>query len=300
MMRRAEYLLMSLFICNVCGGKNSLAAQPFEREAPSCQICGSSVRVRGLLHALSRELLGISLALPDFPRVHSLSGLGLSDAPLYAERLREKLDYRNTFYDREPRFDLLNPPAGEVGKYDFILASEVFEHIPAPVERAFVSALTLLKPNGVLVFTTPYSLDARTVEHFPTINQFGLAQVGCRTVLVNRSPQGRLDATDGVVFHVGCAGPAPEFREFSEDGLRATVAAAGFREFRIYSEDYIPFGVVHAESWSLPIAARRGPFGLSQDAARDIVEHWRDAHYALKRLGETWWYRAGRKLRICD
>lgn len=290
---------MESFTCNICCARNTLPAQPFQREAPSCASCGSSVRVRGLLHALSKELLGASLALPDFPRVRSLCGLGVSDGPLYSERLREKLDYRNTFYDREPRLDLLNPPAGDIGRYDFVLASEVFEHVPAPVEGAFSSALRLLKPNGVLVFTVPYSLDPGTAEHFPAIGQFGLAQVGGRTVLVNRSPDGRLDATDDVLFHVGCAGPAPEMREFSEAGLRATVGAAGFSEFRVYSDDYPEFGIVQAETWSLPIAARRGPFGLSADAARDIVEHWRDAHLALKRVGGSRWFRVGRKLGFC-
>jgi SAM-dependent methyltransferase len=287
------------FICNVCCARNRLPEEAFEREAPSCEACGSSVRVRSLLHALSNELLGVSLALPDFPRVRSLCGLGLSDGAAYSERLREKLDYRNTFYDREPRLDLLNPPAGDLGRYDFLLASEIFEHVPPPVEHAFECALKLLKPNGVLVLSVPYSLGARTREHFPSIHQFGLAQVGGRTVLVNRSPEGRLDVTDEVIFHVGCAGPAPEFREFSESGLRAALRAAGFQEFRIYSDDYPQFGIVRAEAWSLPIAARRGTFGLSVDAARDIVEHWRDAHLELKRLGSSWWFRIGRKLGIC-
>jgi SAM-dependent methyltransferase len=290
---------MKSFTCNVCSARNPLPSRPFQREEPSCSGCGSSVRVRGLLHALSKELLGASLALPDFPRVRSISGLGLSDAGFYSERLREKFDYRNTFYDREPRLDLLNPPAGDIGRYDFVLASEVLEHIPAPVERGFSSTLQLLKPNGVLIFTVPYSLDPATAEHFPANGQFGLAEVGGRTVLVNRSPEGKLDATDNVQFHVGCTGPAPEFREFSEAGLRATVAAAGFSEFRIYSGDYPEFGIVQAEAWSLPMAARRGPFGLSADAARDIVEHWRDAHHALKRVGASWWFRAGRKLGVC-
>jgi SAM-dependent methyltransferase len=286
---------MDHFVCNVCCVRNKLPAQPFEREARSCSGCGSSVRVRGLLHALSNELLGASLPLPDFPRMRSLRGLGLSDASFYAERLREKLDYRNTFYDREPRFDVVNPPAGDIGQYDFVLASEVLEHVPPPAEHAFECALQLLKPNGVLVFTVPYSVDARTIEHFPNLNQFGLAQVGGRTVLVNRSPEGKLEATDSVVFHVGCAGPAPELREFSESGLRETVNAAGFREFRIYSDDYAPFGIVHAETWSLPIAARRGAFGLSADAARDFVDNWRDA---LTLLRESIWVRVGRKLGV--
>src|SRR5208283_4631546 len=121
---------MTKFVCNVCGAPNPLPAGPMDREAPTCAGCKSNVRVRGLLQALSRELFGLNLALPDFPRVRSLRGLGCSDAAPYADRLRDKLDYRNTFYDREPRLDLTKLPSAESGLYDFVLASEVFEHVP--------------------------------------------------------------------------------------------------------------------------------------------------------------------------
>jgi len=287
---------MTEFVCNVCGARNRLPRGPMDREAPTCAGCQSNVRVRGLLQALSRELFGLNLALPDFPRVRSLRGLGCSDAAPYAGRLREKLDYRNTFYDRAPRLDLTRIPAGESGLYDFVLASEVFEHVPPPVEAVFGQVCRLLKPNGVLVLTVPYSLDPATVEHFPRLNQFGLAQVGGQTVLVNRTAEGKLEATGDLVFHVGCSGPAAEMRLFSESGLRASLEAAGFLDVRFYADDYPPFGIVRAENWSLPVVARRGPLALSAEAAREVVEQWRDAHYELKRLGKTTWHRVGRKL----
>jgi SAM-dependent methyltransferase len=287
---------MTKFVCNLCGAPNRLPPGPIDREAPSCGGCGSNVRVRGLLQALSRELFGLNLALPDFPRVHSLRGLGCSDAAPYAGRLRDKFDYRNTFYDREPRLDLTAIPPTEFGLYDFVLASEVFEHVPPPVEAVFAQVCRLLKPNGLLVLTVPYSLDPVTVEHFPQLNQFGLAHVGGQTVLVNRTADGHLEATGELVFHVGCTGPAAEMRLFSESGLRASLQAAGFPDVRFYIDDYPPFGIVRAENWSLPLVARRGPFALDAEAAREVVEQWRDAHYELKRLGKTIWHRVGRKL----
>ena len=286
---------MTKFVCNVCGASNRLPAGPLDREAPTCAGCGSNVRVRGLLQALSRELFGLNLALPDFPRVRSLRGLGCSDAVPYADRLRNKFDYRNTFYDREPRLDLTRIPAAEFGLYDFVLASEVFEHVPPPVEAVFGQVLRLLKPNGVLVLSVPYSLDPATVEHFPRLHQFGLAQVGGQTVLVNRTADGQLEATGDLVFHVGCTGPAVEMRLFSESGLRASLEAAGFPDVRFYADDYPPFGIVRAEDCSLPVVARRGPFALNADAAREVVEQWRDANSELKRLGNTLWYRLGRR-----
>lgn len=287
---------MQSFVCNVCGVKGQVARGPLEREGAACVACGATLRVRSLLYALSCELLGTGLALVDFPVLRSLRGLGLSDASGYAERLREKLDYRNTFFDREPRYDIASPPAGETGIYDFILASEIFEHVRPPVEDAFSAAYRLLKPNGILVFSVPYSLDPETQEHFAGTGEFGLAQVGGKMVLVRRDSEGALSASEDVVFHVGCAGPALEMRLFSEEGLRAAVRAAGFEELRIYSESVPEFGIVPAEKWSLPMVARRGRLQLSGDTARELVEQWRDAHGTLKRLSKAFWFRVGWRL----
>ncbi len=287
---------MATFVCNVCAAVNPMPQGAMDREGANCGRCGASLRVRSLLYALSSELLGAGLALPDFPALRSLRGLGLSDASTYADRLREKLDYRNTFFDREPRFDIANPPPAEAGLYDFILASEVLEHVNPPVEAAFAAACRLLKPNGILVFTVPYSLDAETLEHFGAVRDFGVAQVGGKTVLVGRDAAGALTATDDVVFHIGCAGPAVEMRLFSESTLRETVLAAGFQELLIYTANAPEFGIVHGESWSLPMVARRGPFALSRDAAREIVEHWRGVHRVLQGLRKSVWFRIGWRL----
>src|ERR1035437_7783872 len=94
------------FICNVCGSRNAIAE--FAAEPASC-ACGSNVRTRALIHLLSMELFGRSLILADFPRLKSVRGLGMSDKPCYASILQEKFDYRNTFYDQEPRFDFSQP-----------------------------------------------------------------------------------------------------------------------------------------------------------------------------------------------
>src|SRR6516165_8373100 len=137
---------MNEFTCNICGKPNGPGRADFAREEVSCVWCGSSVRTRGLLHVLSTEIFGVSLTLPEFPRVKSLRGLGLSDSAQYAEQLASKFDYRNTFLDRGPRLDLGDPPAQELGTYDFIVSSEVFEHVSPPAARVFENALRLLKP----------------------------------------------------------------------------------------------------------------------------------------------------------
>jgi SAM-dependent methyltransferase len=240
--------------------------------------------------ALSTELFGIPLSLRDFPRVKSLRGLGTSDSLQYAKRLAEVFDYRNTFYDREPRFDLGNTPE-ESNAYDFVLSSDVLEHVAPPIYQAFRKAYNILKPNGVLVFTVPYKIGDPT-EHFPDLYEYGLAEVGDRFVLVNRTRAGETQIFEDLNFHLSGTGKSLEMRVFSEKMLREVLAAAGFDSVKIYAENYKPFGIVPAESWSLPIAARKGPFAFGIDAMRDVMEEWRDLRV---RLARSIWVRiAGR------
>ena len=147
------------FTCNLCGRLNRHDGGKLDRERPSCSSCGSNVRTRGLLQALSMELFGANLTLPDFPRVRSIRGIGTSDSILYADGLASRLDYRNTFHDRAPRFDIANPEEEEAGRYDFLISIEVFEHVAPPAGAAFDQVFRLLKPYGFLVFTVPYSLE---------------------------------------------------------------------------------------------------------------------------------------------
>jgi SAM-dependent methyltransferase len=288
------------FTCNICGKKSGWTGERLERERPSCLSCGSTVRTRGLIHALSLEIFGVSLTLPDFPQVKSLRGLGTSDPPEYAETLAAKFDYRNTFYDRAPRLDITQPPDAESELYDFVISSEVFEHTPPPAENAFRGAARLLNECGVLLMTVPYQIDAPQNEHFPEMHECGLVKIGKGTVLVNRTADGRTQVFDNLVFHRGVGEPALEMREFSEEGLRSLLAQAGFCEVRLYGEDYLPFGIAHAETWSLPIAARKAPFRFTREAAGEIVEQWREtrqrADAEMRRLNQSLWLRVGRKL----
>jgi SAM-dependent methyltransferase len=286
------------FTCNLCGGANRRAVKDLGREEATCSSCGSNVRTRGIVQALSMELFGINLALPDFPRIKSIRGIGTSDSSQYANRLAEKFDYRNTFYDREPRFDIAQPVAEE-GRYDFLISSEVFEHVPPPVETAFANAFRLLKPGGVLVLTVPYSIEPAMTEHFPELHEFGLVHLGAGLALVNRTKTGEVQIFENVVFHGG-KGSTLEMREFTESALKTLLSGAGFTDIRIYAEDYRPFGIVRSEAWSLPIAARKGSFSLSADATRDVLEEWRDLRLKftaeMKRLDRNFWFRLGRKL----
>ena len=125
------------------------------------------------------------------------------------------------------------------------------EHVPPPVERAFMNLNRMLKPDGMLLLTVPYTIDGRTAEHFPELHEYALAAPGGRTVLVNRRRDGSLEVFENLSFHGG-DGSTLEMRVFTETSLKETLAAAGFASVHIASEDVPEFGVQHEETWSLP------------------------------------------------
>jgi len=293
---------MPEFVCNICGATNHADVSAVDRESPSCSSCGSNIRVRGLMRVLSLEMFGSVLTLPEFPRVKSLRGVGMTDFGPYAERLVEKFDYQNTFYDRAPKLDICNPPAGERGFYDFIISSEVFEHVSAP-EAAFGNACQLLKPNGVLVLSVPYSLLRSAKEHFPDLHEFGLARVGEKMVLVNRTRSGELQTFENLTFHGPGAGRALEMREFNEAALREMLSGAGFKHLRMYSENDPEHGIFYTQAWSLPIGARKSEYSLGMEPVREIVEELAALRGTIQeetRQRETFlrskWVRIGKKL----
>ncbi len=256
------------FTCNVCSTLNS-GVEEFGREIPSCAGCGSSVRIRALLYAFSRELFGAALELRDFPSIKSLRGAGMTDSDSYADTLARKFDYRNTFFDREPALDIAEIDPREEGTLDFLISSEVFEHVRPPLEKALENACRLLRPNGILLLTVPYAPEGPASEHFPQLADFGIANLRSGAILVNRTSAGELQVYDKLLFHGG-SGSTLEMRRLNEDELRRTLLAAGFSSLRFYCEDYAPFGIRNAETWSLPIAARKLPFYFERNRASGV------------------------------
>jgi SAM-dependent methyltransferase len=239
------------FVCNVCGRFSSARPEALQREGASCTACESSVRQRAIVYMLSMELFGRDLALPDFPARPDIKGLGMSDWKGFARPLAGKLGYVNTYYHREPKLDILAPDTALYGTLDFLISSDVFEHIPPPVSPAFENAKRLLKPAGVFIFTVPYIKEGDTVEHFPGLYRYEIVD----KVLRNVTREGVVQEFDGLVFHVG-PGLTLEMRMFSESSLLAEFAKAGFGRVRFYREDVPGRGIYWHSDTHLPIAAR--------------------------------------------
>lgn len=243
------------FKCNICGKKNLVRIDELGREIPSCS-CGSTVRLRSIVHLLSSELFGESIALPDFPIRPDLCGWGMSDAG-YATLLSKKMDYVNTFYHQEPRLDITDPLSPEhKGKLDFLISTEVFEHIKLPVSVAFENACQLLKPGGIFVFTTPFTLSSETQEHFPDLYQYEIVrQDDGEWVLRNTTRDGYEQTFKNLIFHGG-EGSTLEMRIFSKNGLIEELEGAGFCDIKFHSEPCWEHGIYWSQPWSLPITAR--------------------------------------------
>lgn len=243
------------FVCNVCDRACVVARAELTREVATCAGCGSSVRTRAIVHLLSLGLFGRSLALRDFPHDRAIRGVGLSDWLGYAGPLGERVDYTNTYFHAESRLDITAIPEDWAGSCDFLVTTEVFEHVVPPVQRAFDGARRLLKPGGVMVLTVPFDHLNGTREHFPGLHAFELREEDGRRRLYNTRRDGRQEVHDDLVFHGG-PGATLEMRLFGLRDLLDHCERAGFREVAVHDAEVRERGITWHHPWSVPILAR--------------------------------------------
>jgi SAM-dependent methyltransferase len=246
------------FQCNICGHHCVCDKEKLQRETASCDGCGSSARNRAVIRALSLGLFGESLALPDFPSNRQLRGVGMTDWEGYAIRLAEKFSYTNTYFHTEPKLDISagQLPDRFVAANDFVISSEVFEHVPPPVQKAFENVFAMLKPGGVFVLTVPYGTAAKTTEHFPELHDYQVTEIDGVYQLRNVTRDGTIQEFKDLVFHGG-PGATLEMRIFAEPAIQKHFAQAGFVSITIHRTPDLQHGIWWPEPWSLPVSARR-------------------------------------------
>jgi SAM-dependent methyltransferase len=242
------------FTCNLCGTANVATKAALSRETPSCTQCGSTVRFRAIAYLVTREVLGQPAALTALGPHPEIAGLGLSDAHAYSVPLSTIFDYENTYYHAEPRLDIGDIAGDRIGRYDFLIASDVFEHVTPPVSRAFTNARRLLRTGGKFIFTVPFTLEDQTREHYPDLHEWSVDETDGHWTLTNHTVDGRIETFRDLVFHGG-PGSTLEMRLFSRAALEDEFRQAGFARVRIADEAYLPFGIHWPEPWSVPMVA---------------------------------------------
>jgi SAM-dependent methyltransferase len=202
---------------------------------------------------LSLALFGQAIPLNQFEARKDLRGVGFSDWEGYARRLDLLFCYENTFLHQEPFLDLCRPLHREhIEQYDFVVCSDVLEHVPRPVDASVSNLRKLLKPGGSLILTVPFVPTGRTVEHFGRLNRYDIVDFRGRRVLLNETKRGRLQLYDHLIFHGG-DGATLEMRVFARRPLMRSLRKAGFSEIRVVGQDFPEFGIIWPSDHSLPL-----------------------------------------------
>lgn len=243
------------FACNLCGRTGALDLSGLQREERTCLGCGSTLRQRSLIAALSRKLFdGQSMPLPEWPPVQHLDARGISDSELIDRALSQRMRYRNTYIHREPILDLCSPAEGDVASCDILICSDVLEHVAPPLERAFAGMRRIVRPGGFALITVPCSAQKDTTEHFPNLHEYRIIERNGKRVLANLTADSRYEVFEELVFHGG-PGETLEMRRLALPDLERHLNAAGFSRVEICAQPAFEHGVYWHEPYSVPIIA---------------------------------------------
>ena len=186
MNNKLKNILGSLFIrlkfgfifCNVCGGIRKIRIKTNNlREDCICRKCSSITRKRHLASVFIRQVnvkFDIAVkSLRSIPARIDLSLYNLESNGALHNYLKHTGGYvcseyfgtYEAFGDRHNgilNVDLMNTPFKD-GGFNYIISTEVFEHIPDPY-KAFRETYRILKTGGSHIFTVPYYPDKEKDE----------------------------------------------------------------------------------------------------------------------------------------
>ena len=211
--------------CILCSALNS-EENEYIREASCCISCGSTWRARAVTLAtitgLGYEPTPLSRINSDWSRI----GLGISDDINVSSRLSGKFFYSNSYFDTFPNLDLRKVPEVAKAKFEFVICSDVLEHIDTDLELAVSGLKNLLNENGFAVISVPVDGDHGHLEFYP-----GLISFSIKDDIVTWNDQNNMPHKDiDPEFHGG-RGQNLAFRKFSDNTIEDLLLKCGFNSF---------------------------------------------------------------------
>ncbi|VXC01641.1 bifunctional 2-polyprenyl-6-hydroxyphenol methylase/3-demethylubiquinol 3-O-methyltransferase UbiG [Brevundimonas sp. G8] len=204
-------------------------------------------------YLVTKAMLGKGAVLATLPERKDIVGCGMSDSENYAGHFRRVFSYTNTFYHQEPLLDITRPVPDEArDTMDFIVSSDVFEHVTHPVSRAFENTYAMLRPGGTFVFSMPY-YDALTDEFFPDLHDYQIKEENGVFIIENTRVDGTTSRYDNLIFHGG-PGTVLEMRKISKTDMISHLEKAGFVDIE-FCHHVEEFGIFN--HYPLPLTARK-------------------------------------------
>lgn len=231
-----------VYVDNIYGGFDSFKFATAHREGGIGARFQTWVRARAIIYALT-ERLGCFPILAFLNQNNEIKGLGVSDDERYAAPLAAKFNYINTFFHTEPFLDVMKFRPDLVDQFDFIICTDVLEHIIGDWRVALNYFHHYLKPNGVLIFSVPCDLEAnQTLEHYPGCIGYDVKEVAGEYLVNINYPLNKTVIAENPIFHGG-PGNTLEMRMFSKSELEEFSRLLGFSEFHYYGDNVPKFGI---------------------------------------------------------
>jgi SAM-dependent methyltransferase len=232
--------------CNICGWTDRFLRLDRGREGTICRNCGSTSRNRAVAFVMARVVDEDQAAFRWKYRLTTRM-LESSARGALAMYFRLKFDYYGTEYDPAKIAAGTNPRHYadfqslhyDNDTFDFVVASDVFEHIRRDAE-AMREVARVLKPGGHLILTVPY--DHERVHTIQRVDASGPADVHLLP------PQ----------YHGG-GGHTLAYREYGRD-LSNLLSASGF----FVAREVVESPELGITPQSVFVARKDQPVALSQ------------------------------------
>jgi hypothetical protein len=203
--------------------------------------------VLGVLQSLGHS----NITLSDVQEDWSIRGLGTSDDIKIAKQLVKKFDYVNTYYHMGPKLDLTEVDAQWCECAQFVICSDVLEHVPPPTCLALEGLQSIVASGGAAIISIPYTTADTTIEFYPGLERYEVLD----NQVVWHDSNGLQLVDDNPEFHGG-AGQTLAFRVWSLARFEEDLISAGFLQIERLKFNK-SLGVPPLESGDVILIARK-------------------------------------------